>query len=60
MRYLNLSELAHVRWRAEQMLRSRPPRRRSTRVRTYAPMPSPRVALLQDVIAGIRRIPAAS
>lgn len=33
-RYLNLSELAHVRWRAEEIIRRRRPRRAS-RVRRY-------------------------
>lgn len=56
-RYLNLSELAYVRWRAEQLIRQHPLRRRSARVRGYAPLPSARIVLLQDVIAGLHRLP---
>lgn len=37
-RYLNLSELAHVRWLASEAMRRRRPRR-ARRVRTYAPVP---------------------
>ncbi|GAA1464843.1 hypothetical protein NE857_04180 [Nocardiopsis exhalans] len=37
-RYLNLSELAHVRWLASEAMRRRRPRRAS-RVRSYAPVP---------------------
>ncbi|QRN81041.1 MAG: hypothetical protein JK586_06010 [Nocardiopsis sp. BM-2018] len=36
-RYLNLSELAHVRWLASEAMRRRP--RRARRVRSYAPVP---------------------
>ncbi|WP_083936464.1 hypothetical protein [Nocardiopsis ganjiahuensis] len=35
-RYLNLSELAHVRWSASEAMRRRRPRR-ARRVRSYAP-----------------------
>ncbi|GAA1460131.1 hypothetical protein GCM10009603_20540 [Nocardiopsis exhalans] len=37
-RYLNLSELAHVRWLASEAMRRRRPRR-ARRVRAYAPVP---------------------
>ncbi|GAA1459276.1 hypothetical protein NE857_29740 [Nocardiopsis exhalans] len=37
-RYLNLSELAHVRWLASEAMRCRRPRR-ANRVRAYAPAP---------------------
>ncbi|GAA1072584.1 hypothetical protein [Nocardiopsis metallicus] len=37
-RYLNLSELAHVRWLASEAMRCRRPRR-ARRVRAYAPVP---------------------
>lgn len=37
-RYLNLSELAHVRWLASETMRRRRPRR-AGRVRTYASKP---------------------
>lgn len=37
-RYLNLSELAHVRWLASEAMRRRRPRR-AGRVRSYAPVP---------------------
>ncbi|GAA1463645.1 hypothetical protein NE857_32160 [Nocardiopsis exhalans] len=39
-RYLNLSELAHVRWLASEAMRHRRPRR-AGRVRAYAPAPRP-------------------
>ncbi|GAA1078143.1 hypothetical protein GCM10009642_13550 [Nocardiopsis metallicus] len=40
-RYLNLSELAHVRWLASEAMRRRRPHRprRARRVRAYAPAP---------------------
>ncbi|GAA1460438.1 hypothetical protein NE857_05825 [Nocardiopsis exhalans] len=37
-RYLNLSELAHVRWLATEAMRRHRPRR-ARRVRSYAPVP---------------------
>ena len=64
-RYLNLSELAYVRWRAAEIMRSRRPRR-AARVRAYAPpaIPAPRrpvdvapTAVLLRVIEGLRALP---
>jgi hypothetical protein len=50
-RYLNLSELAHVRWLASEAVRWRRPRR-AQRVRGYAPQ----LAGLYRVLDGLRRL----
>ncbi|MBR8742693.1 hypothetical protein [Nocardiopsis sp. MG754419] len=71
-RYLNLSELAHVRWRAEQSIRWRRPRR-AKRVRAFAVLwpssnlprvPAPRrpvdvagPVVLQRVLEGLKALP---
>lgn len=68
-RYLNLSELAYVRWRAAEIMRSRRPRR-AARVRAFAPepptIPAPRrpvdlvpVGVLLRVVDGLRRLEVA-
>ncbi|MGW5875154.1 hypothetical protein ACWFMI_01185 [Nocardiopsis terrae] len=67
-RYLNLSELVHVRWLATETMRRRRPRRprRASRVRAFAPLPripAPRRPLdaapldvLHAVLAGLHRL----
>ena len=66
-RYLNLSELAHVRWLASEAVRWRRPRR-ARRVRAFAPppIPAPRRPLdtapldvLRAVLEGLRRLEVA-
>ncbi|USY19741.1 hypothetical protein NE857_31685 [Nocardiopsis exhalans] len=68
-RYLNLSELAYVRHRAAEIMRSRRPRR-AARVRAFAPeppaIPAPRrpmdlapVAVLFRVLDGLHRMEVA-
>ncbi|MBR8745084.1 hypothetical protein [Nocardiopsis sp. MG754419] len=71
-RYLNLSELAHVRWRAQESIRWRRPRR-ARRVRAFAVLwpaanppliPAPRrpvdvagPVVLQRVLEGLKALP---
>lgn len=58
-RYLNPSALVAVKYLAAERLRWQRPRRAS-RVRTYAPEPSPTIALLQTVLAGLHRLEASA